>query len=205
MPHSTSPSTDTTRTFDLGVDADFAASPVSPVEDEEERPMTSKSQSSSAYGVAVTSQTPPRDERSDLPSQRNSVISARRKSAPGANSYAEIMAQGGPVQDFPILRRDAQRDNRRSLTFTEDSKRRSQHFDNAGSTKEKVQRASPVVAELKTNVIVSWRGMSYYDALPFTNNCGCGVDQRRVHACNRPLATPCTTLPAQQLMYHDQS
>ena len=159
MPHSTSPSTDTTGTFDLGVEGDFVrpstASPISPVEDEDERPMTSKSQSSSAYGVAVTSQTPTRDERSDLPSQRSSVISARRKSAPGANSYAEVMAQGGPVQDGPILRRDAQRDNRRSHTFSEDSKRRSQHFDNGVLTKEKVQRQSPVVAELKTNVIVS--------------------------------------------------
>ena len=162
MPHSTAPSTDTTHTFDLGVGGDVAgastASPISPVDDEDDddRPMTSKSQRSSAYGVAVTSQTPTRDERSELPSQRTSVISARRKSAPGANTYAEVMAHGGPVQEGgPILRRDAQRDNRRSHTFTEDSKRRSQHFEDGVLTKEKVQRQSPVVAELKTNVIVS--------------------------------------------------
>lgn len=169
MPHSTSASIDT---FELVVDEPRPT--FLDDEDERERPMTSKSQSSSAYGVAVTSQTPTRDERSDLPSQRNSVISNRRKSAPGANSYADIMAQGGPVQEGTIIRRGADKDNRRSLTFSEDSKRRSQHIENgiAGMTREKVQRQSPVIAELKTNVIVSECEMSDNRALPSTNSRG---------------------------------
>lgn len=153
MPHSTSPSNATDQTFDLEV-GDFVRRPTLDQEDEE-RPMTSKSQNSSAYGVAVTSQTPTRDERSELPSQRSSVISARRKSAPGAQTYADVMAQGGPVQEGTIVRRGAEKENRRSMSYNEESKRRSGYYENGINGISKVQKQSPVVAELKTNVIVS--------------------------------------------------
>lgn len=159
MPHSTSPSTDTVQTFDLGIDDDSET--VVEVVDEA-RPMSAQSKSSSAYGVAVTS-TPSRDERQELPSQRNSIISNRRKSAPNTHTYAEVMEQGGPVQEGPILRSGALKENRRSASYNEESKRRLQYYEEQsnlkngvhGHTKEKAPRQSPVVAELKTNVIVS--------------------------------------------------
>lgn len=158
MPHSTRPSCDTSHTFDLTAD-DYVVSPVDEDDnDHDQRPMTSQS---SAYGVAVTS----RDERSELPSQRSSVVSSRRKSAPGAHSYADVMQQqGGPVQEGgAIVRRGGERENRRSFSYNEESKRRSQYYEEQFLAKngaplvprEKVLRQSPVVAELKTNVIVS--------------------------------------------------
>ena len=174
MPHSTSPSADTTHTFDLGFDERQTVVAV-----DDERPMSAHSKSSSAYGVAVTS-TPRGDERKELPSQRNSLISNRRKSAPNTHTYAEVMEQGGPVQEGPILRRDAQRENRRSASYNEESKRRSQYHEDhsqykngvVGPSKDKTLKQSPVVAELKTNVIVSWSCMLNNDALPLTNNGG---------------------------------
>lgn len=198
MPHSTSPSTDTVQTFDLGVDDDR---PTVVEANEEARPMSAHSKSSSAYGVAVTS-TPSRDERKELPSQRSSIISSRRKSAPNSHTYAEVMEQGGPVQEGPILKRNADRENRRSNSYNEESKRRSQHYEEQfqykngllGPSKEKVQRQSPVVAELKTNVIVSWSCVLNNDTLPLANDGGV-TDQRRIHACNRPFAPPRAAIP----------
>ena len=160
MPHVRISSIDT---FDLGVDD--IPTPETPVEADfdEERPMTSQSKASTAYGVAVTS--PPRDldERKELPSQRNSIISNRRKSAPGSHTYADAMEHGGPVQEGPILRKGALKENRRSASYNDESKRRSQYYEEqfqykdgaVGLTREKAQRQSPVIAELKTNVIVS--------------------------------------------------
>jgi hypothetical protein len=157
MPHGHQLSIDT---FDLSID-DIALPLEADVD--EERPMTSQSRASATYGVAVTS--PPRDhdERKELPSQRNSVISNRRKSAPGSHTYADVMEQGGPVQEGPILRKGALKENRRSASYNEESKRRSQYHEEqfqskdgvVGLSREKVQKQSPIIAELKTNVIVS--------------------------------------------------
>lgn len=161
MPHSTQPSASSANTFNLEVDDDRPPT-VAEVEVEDDRPMTSKSNSSSAYGVAVTSQTPPRDERTELPSQRNSLTSARRKSAPSAHTYAQVMEAGGLVQEGIIIRKGESRDKRSSMSH-EQSKRRSQYYEDqlsykdgaVTSTRENVQKSSPVIAELKTNVIVS--------------------------------------------------
>ena len=192
MPHSTSPSTSPTDTlktfdlFDLGVEDPH---PISSTEEDEEESMTSQSRNSGAYGVAITSHTPSRDERQELPSQRASLISNRRKSAPGTHTYSDVMEQGGPVQDGAILRRDAGRENRRSMSYNEESKRRSQAYDPSKimgpgmPTPEKVQRHSPVVAELKTNVIVSCIPVAIKYALPHTNDRGL-TDQRRIHTCD---------------------
>ena len=158
MPHSTKPSTDSQRTFDLSVDDD--------------RPMTSNSsvhtKGLSSYGVALTS-TPSHDERTQLPSQREKpqLIRDRRKSAPGAHTYAQVIEAGRePFDESLLQRQNASRNSmrsNRSASYNDASKRRSQYYeeqfqykDNAvGHSKEKVQRQSPVIAELKTNVIVS--------------------------------------------------
>ena len=158
MPHGHQLSTDT---FDLTID-DIALA-LDADDDEEERPMTSHSKASTAYGVAVTSPSRDLDERKELPSQRTSMVSNRRKSAPGSHTYADVMEQGGPVLEGPILRKGAVKENRRSASYNEESKRRSQYYEEqfqykdgvVGLSREKVQKQSPVIAELKTNVIVS--------------------------------------------------
>lgn len=119
---------------------------------------------SSSYGVALTS-TPSHDERAQLPSQREKASANRRKSAPGTHTYAEVMENAGrePFDESLLQRRPEDRSSTRSYSYNEASKRRSQYYeeqfqykDNAmGISKEKVHRQSPVIAELKTNVIVS--------------------------------------------------
>ena len=151
MPHSTKRSTDSQRTFDLSVDDD--------------RPMASDPKRSSAYGIALTS-TPSHDERAELPSQASQTEKRhrnRRKSAPGTQTYAKVIENaGGNVEEAMLQRQIADRNSMRSFSYNDASKRRSQYYEDqfqykdgaVGHTREKVQRQSPVIAELKTNVIV---------------------------------------------------
>ncbi|KAK3725557.1 hypothetical protein LTR37_000527 [Vermiconidia calcicola] len=158
MPHSRKLSQDSSYSFNLGID---------------ERPITSDGAStkraSSSYGVAITS-TPSQDERAVLPSQRESRPNAyKHKSAPGPaeDQYSELpgLPNEGLDNLLSQLKLNSQKsnsDSMRSFSYNEASKRRSQYYeeqfqykDNAmGQTREKVQRQSPVIAELKTNVII---------------------------------------------------
>lgn len=138
-------------------------------------PMSSK-RSSGAFGVALTS-TPSHDERQRLPSQqnqnRNSVI---------ADAYENLIASGNGVsmnggrnsvaaEDHLAAKRAGDRSSMRSVNgmanggggtpvYDDAGRRRTQYFEEqfkngAGSAgRDKVHRSSPIVAELKTNVIV---------------------------------------------------
>ena len=148
--------------------------------DEHARPMTSNSVSTSAtkraygsgFGVALTS-TPSHDERARLPSQQERRD--RRKSAPGngVNGFTGVNGAHRAAENDGIInnieeamlaqRKAVDRNSVRSYSYTDASKRRTQYYEEqfqykdqaVGQTREKVVRQSPVVAELKTNVIVS--------------------------------------------------
>ena len=116
---------------------------------------------SGTYGVALTSP----DERGGLPSQRESLTTKlRRKSSPATpDAYADYLSKVDHLSSAGIPPLPADRNSVRSYSYDNSSKRRSQYYeeqfqykDNAvGGTRERMQRQSPVVAELKTNVIVS--------------------------------------------------
>lgn len=138
-------------------------------------PMSSK-RSSGTFGVALTS-TPSHDERQRLPSHFN----FHRRSL-NADAYDHLVgsASGAPMngernsvaaEDHLASRRAGGRSSMRSVNghanggggtpaYDDAGKRRTQYFEEqfkngAGSMgREKVSRGSPVVAELKTNVIV---------------------------------------------------
>lgn len=111
-----------------------------------------------AFGVAVTSSSA-NDERAKLPSQRN----WRRKSTPGTIENQTPEVNGYAFEEIMAQRKASDRTSMRSMTYDDRSKRRSQYHeeqfeykDNArGSTRERIMKHSPVIAELKTNVIVS--------------------------------------------------
>lgn len=122
--------------------------------------------SSSAYGVAVTS-SPAVDERTTLHSQQQQQQSEhgdlknlRRRSTPGtADDYAiaDMIAQRGHLEEL------VRASDGRSYSYNDASKRRTQYYEaqfqykenTVTQTRERVQRQTPVIAELKTNVIVS--------------------------------------------------
>ena len=149
MPHSTKGSTGSYQTFDLT---------------SQDRPMTphSSSRPNSSYGVAVTSPTT-NDERTSLPSQKDAMAAIRRKSSPGnpgdVYAYADLIKSSGNIDQ--VVKQGA--NDRRSYSYTEAAKRKSQYYeeqfqykDNAvGGVRERAVRQSPIIAELKTNVIVS--------------------------------------------------
>lgn len=83
----------------------------------------------------------------------------KRRSLPIADAYAHLIAKGEFTEEaFNLMAGD-----RGSVSLNGDSKRRTQYFeeqfqykDNAvGGARERVQREAPVIAELRTNVIVS--------------------------------------------------
>lgn len=138
-------------------------------------PMSSK-RSSGAFGVALTS-TPSHDERQRLPSQNNFSRMSWNPDALGhlnGNTNEGAMSGGRNsvgAEDYLASRRGGDRSSMRSANgnpnggggtpvYDDAGRRRTQYFDdqfkNGGNNagREKVQRGSPVVAELKTNVIV---------------------------------------------------
>lgn len=131
-----------------------------------DRPMSAGADSqrtkraSSTYGVALTS-TPSQDERSALPSQQK-PNDWKRKSAPGSE-YADLITSQSFNFDDLKQRGAGERNSVHSTLYNDAAKRRSQIFDEQVSYKdsvmsqsrEKIVRQSPVIAELKTNVIVS--------------------------------------------------
>lgn len=150
------------HTFDLDI-GDFAI-------DHDPRSMSVGADSqrtkraSSTYGVALTS-TPSQDERAALPSQQRPSL-WKRASAPGAE-YADYLSASSSSQtdldELLRLRGPGDRTSVHSHSYDESSKRRSHYFEDkvryrdgvTDMAREKVVRQSPVIAELKTNVIVS--------------------------------------------------
>jgi hypothetical protein len=107
----------------------------------------------------VVTSTPSQDERAALPSQQR-ANAWKRKSAP--SEYSERPLSG----DFDEFVRQMSPGNRSSIhsaLYNDASKRRSQYYEEQfqykdkamSQSREKVQRQSPVIAELRTNVIVS--------------------------------------------------
>ena len=116
---------------------------------------------SSSYGVALTS-TPSQDERAGLPSQRKSDNAWKRRSAPGSE-YAELIASSSFNFDDLSRRGPGDRNSVHSTSYNDSSKRKSQYYEEQFQYKDnamtqsalRVNGRSPVIAELKTNVIVS--------------------------------------------------
>lgn len=164
MPHSTQNSTESFETFDL-------TRQNRPSTADSDITMKSRSRtSSSAYGVAVTS-APAVDERTILPSQQAQQVQRsesgdlkqlRRRSTPGtAEDYAiaDAIAQRGNLEE--LMQQQRLSSDGRSYSYNDAPKRRTQLYEEqpqrngAVQTRERVQRQTPVIAELKTNVIVS--------------------------------------------------
>lgn len=160
MPHSLALSSSTDSTFNL----DFGPIPV----ELDSRPKSIGGESqrtqraSSSYGVALTS-TASQDERTALPSQQLPDASRRRSvAAPeSADDYSSSWETN--LHDLLRQRGPGDRNSVQSTAYNDTSKRRSQYFEEQSQykdgamsqAKEKVVRQSPVIAELKTNVIVS--------------------------------------------------
>ena len=153
MPHSVS-TQPSTETFDLDQpDRPWTADPEPAMKRHSRTP-------SGNYGVALPFE-PSKDERKGLPSQqslqteqeRSEVKRLRRRSAPGtAVDYnAAVPREGNMVDAMPPpvaagLSNDI-------------SKRRSQYYEEQSPVavmpiKQRIQRQAPVIAELRTNVIV---------------------------------------------------
>ena len=162
MPHSTQTSVESNGTFDLTTDA----RPKSSHSDRTVQSSQSRVHArvpSNSFGIAVTSG-PFRDERASLPSQRDSVLTAIRNSGPTTPvADAGTRAGGNNANAALIYRKAGDRSSMRSYSSNDVSRRgiayheeQVQNRDSgASSTKAKVPRQSPVIAELKTNVIVS--------------------------------------------------
>lgn len=175
MPHSTQVSIESANTFELFSDLDHDQRPISALSRSsiysDGTVTNDPKRFSDIYGVALTS-TPAmaRDERSRrLSSQRNSVSTTRRRSTPApADSFAYGDTYGrsrdGTMGDNGRPRRpSADRNGAFNQSAHDAAKRRTQYFEEnfkykehaLGDGRERVQRQSPVIAELKTNVIVS--------------------------------------------------
>jgi len=87
--------------------------------------------------------------------------SGKRLSSSIAEAYADLLGKSGSVEEALADRQAGDRSSMASQ-YNSASKHRAQYYEDqfrykdneAGSVKERVQRESPVVAELKTNVIV---------------------------------------------------
>jgi len=76
-----------------------------------------------------------------------------------------------------------------------------QYKDNAhGTARERVHRESPVIAELRTNVIVSVSSVSAAVAILTT----CPKDQRRIHASDRYVISPGSEIYTPRFIDYDQ-
>ena len=83
----------------------------------------------------------------------------KRRSLPIADAYAHLIAAG----DFSDAAFRKMAGDRGSVSLNGDSKRRTQYYEEqfqykdnvVGSARERVQKDAPVIAELRTNVIVS--------------------------------------------------
>ncbi|KAK5138514.1 hypothetical protein LTR08_000101 [Meristemomyces frigidus] len=117
-------------------------------------------------GTAHTS----RDSRSDLPSSRSSRSDLpsvnpnawKRASSPVAEAYNDLVGRRGSGNIDEVLGSRKGGDRSSMSQYNSASKHRTQYYEDqfrykdneAGTVKERVQRESPVIAELKTNVII---------------------------------------------------
>ncbi|KAK4545375.1 hypothetical protein LTR36_003555 [Oleoguttula mirabilis] len=128
---------------------------------EQSRPMTStaaalqaKSTGLPQVGRAVTS----RDSRTDSSAQNPNAW--KRTSSPIADAYADLIGNGGNIDEVVGSRKAGDRSSMGQ--YNNASKHRTQYYEDqfrykdneAGTIKERVQRESPVIAELRTNVII---------------------------------------------------
>lgn len=160
MPHSTRGSIGSNQTFDL-TKQDTPGTP------ESDETMKNRSRaSSSGYGVAVTS-SPQTEQRNAAPPRPKSQAAEvgelsrlRRRSTPGT---ADDFAVADMIAQRPNLEELVRANDGRSYSYNDASRRRSQHYEEqfqykengTSQTRERVQKQTPVIAELKTNVIVS--------------------------------------------------
>ena len=162
MPHSTQDSIGSNHTFDL-ITQD---GPGTPESDETMKKRSSRA-SSSGYGVALTSSPQAEDRNAAAPRQQNQAAEIgelsklRRRSTPGT---ADDFAVADMIAQRPNLEELVRTNDGRSYSYNDASKRRTQYYEEqfqykangTTHTKEQVQRHTPVIAELKTNVIVSF-------------------------------------------------
>lgn len=114
-----------------------------------------------SYGVALTSSTS-HDERAALPSQVSRPDLSRRQSAPGTDYADDAEVSGKSTSDLVEPFQQHRPGDRRSYSYNDASKRRVEFYQDLyrykdhdmSSARDKAQKHSPVIAELKTNVIV---------------------------------------------------
>ncbi|KAI6828639.1 hypothetical protein KC340_g10934 [Hortaea werneckii] len=102
-----------------------------------------------------------RDSRIDLLSQQHRDSWKRASTSSGDASANPLLSGSKSIDDIAAARKSAHRSSM-SHQYNTAGKHRSQYYEDqfrykdseAGSVREKVQRESPVVAELKTNVII---------------------------------------------------
>ncbi|RMY47254.1 hypothetical protein D0865_08777 [Hortaea werneckii] len=102
-----------------------------------------------------------RDSRIDLLFQQHRDSWKRASNSSGDASANPLLSGSKSIDDFAAARKSAHRSSM-SHQYTTAGKHRSQYYEDqfrykdseAGSVRDKVQRESPVVAELKTNVII---------------------------------------------------
>ncbi|KAI7176594.1 hypothetical protein D0869_14755 [Hortaea werneckii] len=102
-----------------------------------------------------------RDSRIDLLSQQHRDSWKRASNSSGDTSANPLLSGSKSIDDFAAARKSAHRSSM-SHQYNTAGKHRSQYYEDqfrykdseAGSVRDKVQRESPVVAELKTNVII---------------------------------------------------
>jgi len=122
-----------------------------------ERPMTSPSSVThpgNLIGTALTK----RPSKPDLPSQ--TPYAYKRNSTPIADAYDNLVGKGGNISE--VMEGRQARDRTSVGTYNDASKHRTAYYEDqfrykdgeVGTIRERVQRESPVIAELKTNVIV---------------------------------------------------
>lgn len=113
----------------------------------------------------------------------------KRASLPASDIYGELRnpIDSGRVRSGSII----------STASTAVVHRKSQYYESMHNPREKVIRESPMIAELRTNVIVS---SSSRNASPPNRH----ADQRRIHTCHRPLISPRDAILQTRLVNHDQ-
>ena len=131
-------------------------------------------------------------DSSNTPNQRSSLRVTQ--------SYSDLIAESNFKNNFPS---HAMGGNRASLSMNGclDPKRRTMSYDeqfqyknNAYSTaRERVHRESPIIAELRTNVIVSIDAPMKISGAKLTDP---PIDQRRIHTGHRPVISPCSEILA---------
>ena len=138
----------------------------------------------------------------------HSITPTQRSSLRSTQSYYDLVSGS----EFELVTPPrAMGGNRTSLSMNGslDPKRRTTSYDeqyqyknNAYSTaRERVHRESPIIAELRTNVIVSFDAPMNISGAKLTDS---PPDQRRIHTGHRLVVSPCCEILAARLLSDDQ-